>query len=92
MTTSIVVYLPTGPRKAVLAAIADFEYQLAMRVLRKNAELPVAVQWRNCRRDPGVWELKVTSLTLLAPIRWVSLEELRADETLDQNILNKMCG
>lgn len=90
MTTSIIVYLPTKRRKAV-SIVIDTEHQLAMRAIRKGTEQPIFGKWRNCRCDPGVWELKVTphfQLELTAPRRRVSLEELWADETIDQNVLN----
>jgi hypothetical protein len=63
MVTSIVVYLPRTGRKDTLAAIADLEYQMRMRIKRRQTSkewCELTHEWRNCRRDPGLWELKLT--------------------------------
>jgi hypothetical protein len=59
MLTSTVVYLPTGPRKAVFAAIRDAHYQMELRALRKRPGCWFGATWVACRCDPGVWRLVV---------------------------------
>lgn len=92
MITSTIVYMPRDYRKArlALALVRDAEYQMALRASRKGAEKPIFGKWRNCRCDPGIWELAVLTAptALAAPMHQVSFEELRANETTDQNILN----
>jgi hypothetical protein len=60
MTTSIIIYIPHLTRKATMALIRDTEYQMRLRTLRKWPHLPVNATWRNCRREPALWELKAT--------------------------------
>ena len=60
MKTSTVVYIPHMTRKATQAWIRDVEYQMMLRFQRKwPGQKEVTVAWRNCRGDPGLWELNV---------------------------------
>ena len=95
MATSTVVYIPhltckhAGCKDAV-AVIQDAEHQMVLRAERKGELPPIFGVWRNCREDPGIWELTTANPTMST--RNVSLEELRTDDTIDPKILNLACG
>jgi hypothetical protein len=87
MITSIIVYIPHKSRKNTSDVVTDIEYQLGLRAIRKGADIPAFDDWRNCRCAPDIWELSASGLDMTAPVKRVSLEELRADETIDQKII-----
>ena len=82
--------------------MSDAEHQLLLRAKRRRPDDEFYAVWHDCRYYPEIWKLSLELVNITisgvkgpieydmgaARIEWVSIKDLRTDETIDQRNLN----